>query len=123
MNKARHHRIDYIEFTVTDLERAKQFYGEVFQWHFTDYGPEYVGIRAAPDDELEMGGFCLGTPHSKPTGAPLVVLYSDELETTLNAVKTAGGTISTEPFSFPGGRRFHFTDPCGNELAVWQTVE
>jgi len=70
-----------------------------------------------------MGGFCLGTPHQKPVGAPLVVLYSDELEATMAAVKKAGGTISTEPFAFPGGRRFHFTDPCGNELAVWQTTD
>ena len=113
MSKHRHHAIDYVEITVADVAAAKRFYGGAFGWTFTDYGPEYAGIHA---DTGEMGGFAKG---SVTRGGPLVVLFSTELETTLAAVKAAGGTIVKEPFAFPGGRRFHFVDPSGNELAVW----
>lgn len=109
-----HHGIDYIEFTVTDMAEAKRFYGEAFGWEFNDYGPEYAGIRGGAG---EVGGFRLGTEVA--AGGPLVVLYSEDLEATLEGVREAGGRITTEPFEFPGGRRFHFEDPSGNELAVW----
>jgi hypothetical protein len=109
-----HHAIDYIELSVTDLPAAKKFYGEAFGWRFNDYGPRYSGIRHGPD---EIGGLREAT--SAATGGPLVILYSEDLEGTLGRVREAGGSITKEPFSFPGGRRFHFTDPSGNEMAVW----
>ncbi len=109
-----HHAIDYIELSVTDMAEAKRFYGDAFQWQFNDYGPDYAGIRK---DGGEAGGLRLS--ENVTAGGPLVILYSDDLDQTLANVRGAGGTITTEPFSFPGGRRFHFRDPSGNELAVW----
>lgn len=110
-----HHTIDYIEFSVTDIAEAKRFYGAAFGWEFNDYGPEYAGIKK--DAGGEVGGMRLA--ENVQTGGPLVILFSDDLEASLQAVRDAGGEIVTEPFEFPGGRRFHFTDPSGNELAVW----
>lgn len=111
-----HHAIDYIEITVTDMGAAQRFYTEALGWSFTDYGPGYAGIQS---QELgrEQGGLRLDTEVTR--GGPLVVLFSRDLDKTLEAVRRAGGRIVTEPFDFPGGRRFHFTDPSGNELAVW----
>ncbi len=109
-----HHAIDYLEFTVTDMAAAKKFYGDAFGWEFTDYGPDYAGIKWG---DTEIGGFRSDMLAS--SGGVLVVLYSGDLDATLQQVKQAGGKIATEPFDFPGGRRFHFTDPSGNELAVW----
>src|SRR5690349_19451698 len=109
-----HHAIDYIEFTVADMAAAKQFYASAFGWRFNDYGPEYAGIRK---DGGEAGGLRQDTTVQR--GGPLVVLYSDDLDETLERVRKAGGRIVKEPYSFPGGRRFHFEDPSGNELAVW----
>ena len=114
-----HHAIDYIEFTVTDMDAAKRFYTEAFDWSFTDYGPEYAGIRR-PQGDGEVGGFAVGQPPQPGgTGGPLVILFSRALEDSLARVRAAGGTITSEPFDFPGGRRFHFRDPSGNELGVW----
>lgn len=115
-----HHAINYIEFTVADLATAKTFYGDAFGWTFNDYGPAYAGI-AAPDGDGEVGGFAVGsaTAGGPGGGAPLVVLYSDDLAHSEAAVRAAGGVIVKEIFSFPGGRRFEFTDPSGNHLAVW----
>ena len=110
----RHHRIDYIELSVTDLARAKTFYTNAFGWSFVDYGPGYSGIQGG---EREMGG--LEQVDAVTTGGPLVVLYSDDLDASFAAVKSAGGTIAKEIFAFPGGKRFEFTDPSGNMLAVW----
>jgi uncharacterized protein len=112
-----HHAIDYIEFTVTDLDAAKRFYTAAFGWQFNDYGPGYAGIRGATPDAPESGGLRLDT-ETHP-GGPLVLLYSDSLDTTADAVRAAGGTVVSGPYDFPGGRRFHFTDPGGNELGVW----
>lgn len=109
-----HHAIDYIEFEVTDLNRAKLFFGKSFGWKFNDYGPEYMGIQR---DNGEVGGMRLVKNIS--TGGPLVILYSSTLEDSLKSVKANGGVITKEIFSFPGGRRFQFKDPSGNELAVW----
>lgn len=109
-----HHEIDYIEFSVRDTAESKRFYGAAFGWHFTDYGPDYVGIHG---QDREQGGF--RRVDSVPEGGPLVVLYSNDLDATLAAVKAAGGRIVEETFAFPGGRRFHFADPSGNVLAVW----
>jgi len=104
---------DYVEFTVHDIARAKAFYGAVFGWTFTDYGPTYASF----DDGRIGGGFTTdGAPRS---GGPLVVFYAADLDATLARVKAAGGIIVKPPFAFPGGRRFHFTDPDGTEVAVW----
>lgn len=110
-----HHEIDYIELGVTDLEETKRFYGAAFDWEFTDYGPGYAGIRKR--DGGEAGGLRLATEVA--SGGPLVILYSHDLEATLDRVRQAGGEVTQDPLEFPGGRRFHFKDPSGNELAVW----
>ncbi|WP_036555162.1 VOC family protein [Nocardioides insulae] len=111
-----HHAIDYVEFAAPDLEASTRFYAEVFGWAFNDYGPDYAGIRASAG-EGEVGGL---NPHAVAgSGTPLVIVYSEDLDATLAAVRAAGGRITEEPYAFPGGRRFHFVDPGGNELAVW----
>lgn len=114
MRVNKHHTINYIEFGVTDMAAAQQFYKSAFDWEFTDYGPDYAGIRGG---DGEVGGF--RKEEQVARGGPLVVLFSEDLEASVQRVQDAGGTITTEPFAFPGGRRFHFTDPSGNELAVW----
>jgi predicted enzyme related to lactoylglutathione lyase len=112
-----HHAIDYVEFTVRDLAEAKRFYAAAFGWTFNDYGPSYAGIRSG---DGEAGG--LHETKDIRVGGPLVVLFSNDLESSMSAVRAAGGTIVQEPVSFPGGRRFRFTDPSGNELAVWSVA-
>ena len=111
-----HHEINYIEITVTDMVAAQAFYAAAFGWRFTDYGPEYAGIQRH-NGIGEVGG--LAQADTPRLGGALVILYSDDLDATLASVESAGGVITTPPFAFPGGRRFHFTDPTGNELAVW----
>jgi predicted enzyme related to lactoylglutathione lyase len=114
-----HHAIDYIELAASDLPAAKAFYAEAFGWKFNDYGPDYAGIQA-PDGDGEVGGI---NPAGDPgPGGPLVLLYSDDLDATVEAVKQAGGTVTNGPYEFPGGRRFHFSDPSGNELGVWASA-
>jgi predicted enzyme related to lactoylglutathione lyase len=110
-----HHEIDYIEFGVTDMARAQLFYAAAFNWEFNDYGPEYAGIRKRGGGEA--GGLSLQAEVA--TGGPLAILYSSDLEQTLARVRDAGGQVTKEIFNFPGGRRFQFRDPSGNELAVW----
>jgi uncharacterized protein len=113
--KHSHHEIDYIEFGVTDMARAQRFYAAAFGWEFTEYGPAYAGIRRRSGGEI--GGLRLESEVA--SGGPLVILYSDDLESSLSAVQKAGGEITQDTFEFPGGRRFQFKDPSGNELAVW----
>ena len=110
-----HHAVDYVEFTVRDLAQAQAFYSEAFGWRFTAYGPEYAGVTK-PDGSAEFGGFTVGEPRS---GGPFVILFSDDLDASAAAVTAAGGAVVQGPYDFPGGRRFHFTDPSGNELGVW----
>ncbi|MGH8965013.1 MAG: VOC family protein [Actinomycetes bacterium] len=112
----RHHAIDYIELTVTDLDQAKRFYTAAFGWAFNDYGPEYAGIQGPPGG-AEVGGLSLDK--EVRTGGPLVLLFSNDLDQTVSAVNEAGGRVVNGPYEFPGGRRFHFQDPSGNELGVW----
>ena len=107
-------KVDYVELPGGDLGAVKAFYGAAFGWKFTDYGPEYAGIKG---EKGEVGG--LRQTAEARMGGPLVILYSKDLEQTLAAVRSAGGKIVREPFAFPGGRRFQFTDPSGNELGVW----
>jgi predicted enzyme related to lactoylglutathione lyase len=95
------------------MDRTKRFYSEAFGWEFTDYGPDYASFA----DGRLAGGFRLGV--EVQAGGPLVVVYSTNLEEIEAKVIDCGGQIVQETFSFPGGRRFHFTDPSGNELAIW----
>jgi predicted enzyme related to lactoylglutathione lyase len=106
-------RLDYVEFVAPDLTAVKQFYGDVFGWQFTDYGPDYTSFG---DGRLN-GGF--RRMEGVGPGGPLVVIFSTDLERMTAVVTSAGGRIVQPIFSFPGGRRFHFLDPAGNELAVW----
>ena len=104
-------KLDYLELPGGDLPASKAFYGAAFGWRFLDYGPAY----AAFDEGLD-GGF---DAQSDATRTPLPVLFATDLEAMLARVEAAGGTIVKPVFAFPGGRRFHFRDPAGNELAVW----
>jgi predicted enzyme related to lactoylglutathione lyase len=112
-NQHKNNRIDYIEFPATNIAATKKFYTAVFGWTFTDYGPDYVSF----EDGQISGGFTKVQSISR--NGTLVVLYASDLEKTQATVVKNGGTITKTPFTFPGGRRFHFTDPNGNELAVW----
>lgn len=111
-----HEKINYSEFHSSDLARTKKFFGEVFGWEFQDYGPEYVAFSGAG---LDGGFFLSAKSSSSDAGAVLVIFYSERLEETLAKVENAGGKIIKPVFAFPGGRRFHFADPTGNEFAVW----
>ncbi|MGH7631897.1 MAG: VOC family protein [Gemmatimonadales bacterium] len=106
-------RIDYVEFGAADLERIKRFYGDVFGWQFTDYGPDYTSFA----DGRLSGGF--QRTDSVRAGGALVVIFATDLEGMAAKAVRAGGRIIRPIFAFPGGRRFHFADPAGNELAVW----
>jgi uncharacterized protein len=106
-------KMDYIELPAKDLIKTKAFYKQVFGWKFTDYGPDYTSF----EDGRLAGGFT--KDRQVVSGGPLIVIYGHDLSATECKVVEAGGKISRETFSFPGGRRFHFTDPNGNELAVW----
>jgi predicted enzyme related to lactoylglutathione lyase len=108
------HKINYIEFTSTDIAKTKSFYSTVFGWSFVDYGPDYASF-SAPAAGID-GGFMKGEP---TPGSPLVVLYAADLAATERAILAAGGSITVPVFEFPGGRRFHFADGAGNQLAVW----
>ncbi len=107
--------ITYLELPSTDVATDKHFYNTLFGWTFEDFGPEY----AAFSNSGIKGGFNGGGDHQPK--APLPVLLTDDLEAMLHNVSAAGGAITMPIFAFPGGRRFHFTDPSGNELAVMQT--
>ncbi|WLH01304.1 VOC family protein [Pseudomonas beijingensis] len=111
--RAKDRQIDNIELNVNDIARSKAFYGSVFGWNFVDYGPIYAEFS----DGRLTGGFTTGEP-VRP-GGPLIILYADDLEGTQLRLEAAGATISRAVFAFPGGRRFHFIDPDGYELAVW----
>ena len=106
-------RIDYVELPATDIEAMKAFYGAVFGWKFTDYGPDYTSF----EDGRLAGGF--RKEEAVARGGALSVIYAVDLAAVEADVRAHGGAVVREIFSFPGGRRFHFTDPSGNELAVW----
>lgn len=109
----RNHRIDNIEFAVADIAKSKAFYGGAFGWTFTDYGPTYTEFT----DGRLTGGFTTHGPIQP--GGPLVILYAEDLTDAQRRVEEAGGRITEPSFAFPGGRRFHFADLDGYELAVW----
>jgi uncharacterized protein len=106
-------RIDNIEFAVSDIARSRAFYGEAFGWTFTDYGPGYCEFT----DGRLTGGLAKGNPASP--GGPLVIIYVEDLAGMQRRLEQLGARIAKPVFAFPGGRRFHFLDPDGYELAVW----
>ena len=112
-------KIDYIEFWAADFAAIEAFYSKTFGWEFTSYGEEYLAFT---DGKLD-GGFSRtndpATVSNSLSGGALLILFTNDLEATQEKVVANGGTICREIFSFPGGRRFHFLDPHGNELAVW----
>lgn len=114
MNKP--NTISYIEIPAKDIESAKMFFGEVFGWSFIDYGPEYCSFS---DQSVSGGFFKSDLTALTSTGSVLIVLYTNDLEGTQSNIRDSGGAIVKEIYPFPGGRRFHFTDPNGNEYAVW----
>ena len=112
--------INYVEFPLVDNDGTKSFYSSVFGWQFQDWGPDYLSFSGAQLD----GGFNRELqPCSTNATGPLVVLFADDLDSKCDEVKSAGREISKEIFDFPGGRRFHFKDPNGNEVAVWGTPQ
>ncbi len=112
----RHEKIDYIELPAKDFAATKQFFSTVFNWKFTDYSESYIAFYGAGID----GGFYLSDLCSTTAnGSALTVFYSEQLETTRDKITQANGKIVQAIFPFPGGRRFHFYDPNGNEYAVW----
>lgn len=111
-----HEKINYVEFPAKDLLATKAFFSQVFAWDFTDYGPEYVAF----DYQGLYGGFYLSDNVSTTAqGSALIVFFSSDLASTKSKIEEAGGDIVKDIFSFPGGHRFHFADPNGNEYAVW----
>ncbi len=111
-----HEKINYVEFPATDIQATKAFFSKAFAWSFTDYGPDYTAFE---NQGLNGGFFSSDQISSTKNGSALVVFYSHALEETQTKIEKAGGTIVQEIFTFPGGRRFHFSDPSGNEYAVW----
>lgn len=109
--------LNYVELPSGDVAVSKRFYGTAFGWDFTDYGPEYVAVEGGPTDI----GF--NASEDQRIGAILPIIETDDLEGARAAVISAGGTISIDIFSYPGGRRFHFSDPHGNLLGVYQKAE
>jgi predicted enzyme related to lactoylglutathione lyase len=110
------HKVDYVEIPSRDLPATKAFFTELFGLKFTDFGPEYMDFF---DGRIHGGFFKSEKVSSTDNGSSLVVFYADDLESTCERVKSLGGKIIKEIFTFPGGRRFQFTDPGGSEFAVW----
>jgi len=117
MNK--HEKINYLELPAKNISASKDFFTTVFCWTFVDYGPDYTAFSNAG---LDGGFFKSDLNVSTDNGSALIVFYSNELEATLAKVENAGGKIIKPVFSFPGGRRFHFSDPSENEFAVWSDL-
>ena len=115
-----HETLNYVEFPSTDIAATKAFFGSAFNWEFVDYGPDYTAFVGRGLD----GGFFKSNQCSQTAnGAALLVLYSSDIAATQAKVERAGGAILKPLYSFPGGRRFHFTEPGGNEFAVWTDPE
>jgi len=114
-----HEKINYIEFPAKDIEKTKTFFTTIFGWSFIDYGPEYTAFE---NEGIDGGFFKSDLSVSIEAGSALIVFYSKNIEQTLSKIEVAGGTIIKPIFTFPGGRRFHFGDPNGNEYAVWTDI-
>ena len=109
-------KLDYIELPANDFDAVQKFYEQCFDWKFTDYGAEY---RAFTDGKLDGGFYRSELKSTTAAGSVLVVIYAVNLEDALATVVANGGLVVRDIISFPGGRRFQFADPCGNELAIW----
>jgi predicted enzyme related to lactoylglutathione lyase len=114
-----HEKINYVEFPAKDIEATKAFFNSAFGWTFVDYGPEYTAFS---NEGLDGGFYKSDLSVSTEAGSALIVFYSKDLERTQSKIENAGGTIIKPIYSFPGGRRFHFGDPNGNEYSVWSDV-
>jgi len=114
-----HEKINYVEFPAQNIQATKSFFESVFGWSFIDYGPDY---SAFSNQGIDGGFFKSELNSTTEKGSALIVLYSKDIEASLTKIEQAGGLIVKPIFSFPGGRRFHFTEPSGNELAVWSDV-
>ena len=111
-------QIDYVEIPVTDLDRTREFFGDLFGWQFQEWGPDYYSFS---DGRLDGGLRRAEGP--APASGILLVFYSTDLERDHARVQELGATISKEIFEFPGGRRFHFVDPVGTEYAIWSATD
>jgi uncharacterized protein len=111
-----HEKINYVEFPAKNLKATKSFFEAAFGWSFVDYGPDYAAFS---DQGLDGGFFKSDLAASAAKGSALIVFYSDRLEETQSKIERSGGRIVKPIYSFPGGRRFHFAEPSGNEFAVW----
>jgi predicted enzyme related to lactoylglutathione lyase len=114
-----HEKINYLELPAKDLQASKDFFNSVFGWSFQDYGPDYTAFSNAG---LDGGFYKADLCSSTANGAALIVFYSNNLEATQQKIEQANGVIVKPIFSFPGGR-FHFTEPSGNEFAVWSDID
>ena len=112
----KHEKINYVEYPSRDLQATKQFFQRAFGWTFENYGPDYAAFS---DQGLDGGFFTANVSARTATGSALIVFYSADLEKTMDKVSAAGGDVIKPIYAFPGGRRFHFEDPSGYELAVW----
>lgn len=111
-----HEKINYVELPVKHMQDTKAFFTAVFNWSFEDYGPDYAAFS---NEGLDGGFYQSDLCATTENGSALIIFYSNELEQTQSKIEGAGGSIIKPIYSFPGGRRFHFTDPSGNEFAVW----
>jgi len=115
-----HEKINYVEFPAKDIDATKAFFTAVFGWSFVDYGPDYAAFS---NEGLDGGFYKSDLAVSTENGSALVVFYSKDLDNTQSKIENAGGSIIKPIFAFPGGRRFHFGDPNGNEYAVWSSLD
>jgi len=120
MSDARNNQINYIEMPASDPAGTRTFFESVFGWEFQEWGPDYLSFQ---DGKLDGGFYRAEMAARVSNGSALVILYHSDLEGLRQAVLDAGGTLEKDIFSFPGGRRFHFLDPSGNEFAVWSEPE
>lgn len=111
-----HEKINYVEFPSKSIEETKSFFTKVFGWAFQDFGPEYTSFS---NEGIDGGFYKSDQKSNSNTGAALIVFYSNNIEATQEKIEKAGGNILKPIFIFPGGRRFHFSEPSGNEFAVW----
>jgi predicted enzyme related to lactoylglutathione lyase len=115
-----HEKINYVEFPAVNLDATKDFFSKSLNWTFEDFGPGYTAFSG---QGLDGGFFKSDQKSTSENGAALIVFYSSDLQNTLSKIENAGGFISKPIFAFPGGKRFHFIEPSGNELAVWSDLD
>jgi predicted enzyme related to lactoylglutathione lyase len=120
INNIKHEKLDYVEFAAKDLKLTSDFFHTAFAWQFSWYGEDYVSFS---NQGLNGGFYRADLKTREDEGGALLIFYSNDLESTMQKVKSAGGAITKQPFTFPGGRRFHFHEPSGNEFAVWSDLE